>query len=126
MAESHLVECGGPLEIKIVGDKLGGAEPIKPWPELLAVLATLPSPHPSTRISKELNGPMPRSSPEMAFPMTGSSDSKDHPILGGTPQRSSQIGVGFSQLPQFGVVFRRIVEHSRPRLCEVDSLLAER
>jgi hypothetical protein len=37
------------LEIKIVGDKLGGAEPIKPWPELLAVLASnLPLPHPST------------------------------------------------------------------------------
>jgi hypothetical protein len=46
------VECGGPLEIKIVGDKLGGAEPIKPWPELLAVLAIhpTPSPHPSTVI----------------------------------------------------------------------------
>jgi hypothetical protein len=115
------------LEIKIVGDKLGGAEPIKPWPELLAVLASnLPLPHPSTRISKELTGPIPRSSQKMAFPITGPSDSKDHPILGGTPQRSSQIGVGFSQLPQFGVVFRRIVEHSRPRLCEVDSLLAER
>ena len=105
------------MEIKLVG-----GEQYKPWPEPLAPLAVhpYPPPHPSTRISKELNRPIPRSSQRWL------SRSPDHPIQtitrswGVPPQgssqigvdlsdghpRSSQIGVGFSDLPQFGVGFR--------------------